>query len=248
MASTSEIGHAKNVATFEKLISSVTGYGSTYNPSKTALTLASLQTLYTNANVANSTLTSATTANKLAAGARDAAFKPFSNLITRISNALKATDAPKQTIENAKTLVRKLRGGRARKKLTDEEIQALAEQGIETKEISISHMSFDNRIENFDSLIDLLSSTAEYTPNETELQVESLTTHSTELKTLNSAAINTATQYSNALIARNQLFYAPNTGLVDVALATKAYIKSVFGASSPQYKLVAKLTFKRYKI
>jgi ADP-heptose:LPS heptosyltransferase len=75
-----------------------------------------------------------------------------------------------------------------------------------------------------------------------------LTTHSTELKTLNSAAINTATQYSNALIARNQLFYAPDTGLVDVALATKAYIKSVFGASSPQYKLVAKLTFKRYKI
>jgi hypothetical protein len=248
MASTSESGHAKNVATFEELISSVTGYGSSYNPSKTALTLAALQTVFTNAKTANSTLITATTVNKNAAGAREAAFKPLSKLITRIFNSLKATDAPKQTIENAQTLVRKLQGKRASAKLSDEEKQALAAQGIEPKEISTSQMSYDNRIENFDSLINLLSSTAEYAPNETDLQVESLTTLSTELKTLNSAAINTATQYSNALIARNQILYAPDFGLFDLARDTKAYVKSVFGASSPQYKQIAKLTFKNYKV
>ena len=40
MASTSETGHAKNVANFEDLISFVTGYGATYNPTKVPLKLA----------------------------------------------------------------------------------------------------------------------------------------------------------------------------------------------------------------
>lgn len=37
MASTSETGHAKNVANFQDLIEFVTGYGATYNPSKQSL-------------------------------------------------------------------------------------------------------------------------------------------------------------------------------------------------------------------
>ena len=47
MASTSETGHAKNVANFQDLISFVTGYGAIYNPSKNALKLPQLNTLYT---------------------------------------------------------------------------------------------------------------------------------------------------------------------------------------------------------
>jgi hypothetical protein len=39
MASTSETGHAKNVANFQDLIAFVKGYGTTYNPSKSALKL-----------------------------------------------------------------------------------------------------------------------------------------------------------------------------------------------------------------
>jgi len=49
MASTSETGHAKNVANFEDLISFCTGYGATYNPSKAAIKIAALTTLQTNA-------------------------------------------------------------------------------------------------------------------------------------------------------------------------------------------------------
>lgn len=45
MPSTSETGHAKNVANFETLISFCTGYGATYNPSRDALKVANLQTL-----------------------------------------------------------------------------------------------------------------------------------------------------------------------------------------------------------
>lgn len=44
MASTSETGHAKNVANFQDLIEFVTAYGATYNPSKNNLQLPQLIT------------------------------------------------------------------------------------------------------------------------------------------------------------------------------------------------------------
>ena len=47
MASTSETGHAKNVANFDDLISFVTGYGTAYNLSKATIKLTALQTLST---------------------------------------------------------------------------------------------------------------------------------------------------------------------------------------------------------
>jgi hypothetical protein len=49
MASTTETGHAKNVATFEDLMSFCTVYGATYNPSKAALKLPALTTQNTGA-------------------------------------------------------------------------------------------------------------------------------------------------------------------------------------------------------
>lgn len=39
MTSTSETGHAKNVANFDDLVSFVTGYGTAYNPSKASIKL-----------------------------------------------------------------------------------------------------------------------------------------------------------------------------------------------------------------
>ena len=54
MASTTETDHAKNVATFEGLISFCTGYGATYNPSKAALKLPALATQLSKRSIASS--------------------------------------------------------------------------------------------------------------------------------------------------------------------------------------------------
>ena len=45
MASTIETGHAKNVAIFQQLTLYITGFGTAYNPSNPALSLAALQQL-----------------------------------------------------------------------------------------------------------------------------------------------------------------------------------------------------------
>lgn len=105
-------------------------------------------------------------------------------------------------------------------------------------------MGFDNRIDNFDRLIQLLITIAEYAPNETDLKTATLTTYFQSLQATNAAAGDAETNLDNARIARNEVLYQPSTGLVDVASAVKLYVKSVFGATSAQYKQVTALTFK----
>jgi hypothetical protein len=247
MASTIETGHAKNVANFEQLVSFCTGYGATFNPAKATIKLAALTTLLTNVKTAISNVNAAIPAYKNAVTTRETAFEPLNKFVTRIMNALKATDTTQQVDENARTLVRKLQGRRATAKLTDEEKKALADAGKSQKEVSASQLSFDNRLDNFDKLIKLLGSITQYAPNEADLKVIALTTLLTDLKTKNSAVITAITPLSNARIARNDALYKENTGLVDIALDVKSYVKSVYGASSPQYKQISKLEFKRIK-
>jgi hypothetical protein len=247
MTSTTETGHAKNVANFDDLISFVTAYGATYNPSKATIKLTALQTLSTNAKNAISAVNATMPALSNAVAAREVAFEPLNKLITRVSNAIKATDTTEQVDENVKTLVRKIQGTRAKPKATEEEKAAAAAEGKVIKDISSSQMSFDSRLDHFDKLIKLLTSLTLYAPNEAELKVTALTALYTDLKTKNSAVVNATAPLSNARITRNDILYKANTGLVDIAIDTKTYIKSVFGASSPQYKQVSGLEFKTVK-
>ena len=116
-----------------------------------------------------------------------------------------------------------------------------------TKNISASQMSFDQRIENLDKLIQLLAAQPAYIPNEPELSVAGLTTTLNTMRTTNTTAVNAYTPVSNARINRNTVLYAEGTGLVDIAGDVKIYVKSVFGATSPQYKQVSGLKFTKVK-
>jgi len=91
MASTSETGHAKNVANFEDVISFCTGYGATYNPSKVAIQLPSLNALRTNAENAVADVNSANTAFINATNARQIAFNPVKLFIPAKLTPLPAT-------------------------------------------------------------------------------------------------------------------------------------------------------------
>ena len=248
MASKSESGHAKNVANFDELILFIISYGATYNPSKAGIQLAALQAISEQAKKAIDLVNSALANYGNAVAARAVAFDPLSKFITRVMNALVATDASQKVEENVRSLVRKIKGTRATAKKTVEEKQAAAAEGKSTKEISTSQMSFDSRLANFKKLIKLLESISEYAPNEEELSIAGLTTLYDTLKAKNDDAAASISPLSNARIARNELLYANKTGLVDTALDAKAYIKSVYGASSPQYKQVSKLKFKKVKV
>ena len=247
MTNTSETGHAKNVTNLESLITSIIALETSYNPSRDSIKLPALQALLTASKESLNAVNIAQAAYSNAVAARKVAFEPFSKLITRVMNSLKASGASTQVVQSARTIVRKLQGRRASAKITEEEKKALEAEGKEVNQISASQMSFDNRIENFDRLIMLLSSIPLYNPNEAELKVETLKALHNQLKEKNTEVILPIVQLSNSRIARNKILYSENTGLVDVALDSKTYIKSIFGATSPQYKQISKLRFIRPK-
>lgn len=245
--STSETGHAKNVANFGELISFCTGYGASYNPNKAALQLTSLTTLQTVAANKLAAVNTLLTPWSNAVSEREIIFKPLSKLITRVINALDASDVPSQILDNAKTIARKIQGRRSSPKNNTSQTDPAAPEEESAKNISASQMSFDNRIENLDKLIQLLSAQTAYAPNETELTTESLTTLLAEMRSANTTAIEAYTPLSNSRIDRDNTLYKEDAGLVDIAGDVKKYVKSVFGASSPQYKQISGLKFVKVK-
>ena len=93
MSKTSESGHAKNMTNLESLISAITLFGEKYNPSKESIKLTSLQALLVSTKESFNAHYAAQTAYSKAVDNREIAFEPLSKLITRINNALKASDS-----------------------------------------------------------------------------------------------------------------------------------------------------------
>jgi hypothetical protein len=248
MPSTSETGHAKNIANFEDLISFCNGYGASYNPSKEALTIAKLQDLQSNAKTSLQQAKTTKTSFDNATNARQLAFKDLKPLATKVVNALSVSGATDLAIADAKTINRKIQGAKANGDTKAPATPADPNAPAPTdKTISTSQQSYDSLIDHFTKLIESVSQDANYKPNETELQTVTLQTKLDSLKTANSNLINGYTNWSNARINRNSVLYNPLTGLVQTALEVKKYVKSVFGASSPQFKQVSGLEFTNVK-
>lgn len=244
MATNPETGHAKNVANFANLLSFVIAYGAKYNPTKSSIKLPALQTMSTLASEAIDAVNDALPPYSNAVAAREGVFSPLNKFITRVVNAFNATDASSQVKDNVKTIARKIQGTRATPKKTEIEKAAAKAEGKDIHEISASQTSYDNRLDNLDKLIKLLTSVPLYAPNETDLKLTALTALYDDLKVKNTAVVNATTPLSNARIARNEILYKEKTGLIDTTNDIKSYIKSVFGATSPQFKQVSKIRFK----
>jgi len=102
-------------------------------------------------------------------------------------------------------------------------------------------------VEHFSSIIEILIQNPAYNPNENDLKVTSLQDKLSDMQTKNSELIDAYTQYSNAMLERNQTLYNPLSGLVQTSKEIKQYVKSIFGASSPQFKQINGIEFKVIK-
>lgn len=245
-----ETGHSKNVANLEDLISYCTAYGAAYNPTKNAIKLPALNTLLTTAKGNLNTVTSTLTAFHNATNAREIAFEPVKALSTKILNALIACGASDQTINDFKTINRKVQGKRAGSKLTKADAGKLIDPNSTTppaeetdSSISAAQLSYDSLVDHYTKIVALLTTEPLYNPNEANVKITALNTLLTSLNSTNTGVINATTAYSNARIARNKTLYLPNTGLIDIVKDVKAYIKSVFGATSPEYKQISGIKF-----
>lgn len=238
MKSQSETGHAKNVANFQDLIEFVTGYGAAYNPTKASLQLPQLVALKASAEAALSDVIDTNTSFNATVNERMIAFSDLKSLSTRLVNALQTTDATDETIKDAKTFNRKMQGKRASAVQTPTDPNAPA-----PKTISTSQQSYDQLIQHLAGLTAVLNSEPSYAPNETELTVATLQAKIADLTAKNTAVATAYARVSNARIERNNVLYDTNRGLVETAFEVKKYVKSVFGASSPQYAQISGIKF-----
>ncbi len=242
MSSTSEQGHTKNVDNFQDMINVCTTFGSQYQPSRADIQILSLQGTLTSARTELDNVLAHNTTIESIINHRREKFGMIPNLATRVINALDASGASDAIVRDAKTHLKKIRGKRANT------APATNPDGTPVQTISVSQRSFDKMIEHFKAVMSLTLSDSNYAPNEVDLQAASLNGVIADLEASNSAESVASAQLSSALIARNAVLYTPNTGLCDIASEVKKYIKSVFGAQSPQYKLVSKIQFSKRKL
>ncbi len=240
MASTSEVGHAKNIANLNLLNTKIIAVGAIYNPSNPKLLLSNLQNIYTSAFNQQESVNSLVAPYSVAVDKREIIFKPLNSELTKLRKAYKATAGVTQVqLEDFMTIVRKLKGVRKSAPTTStnsDEAQT---------NYSTSQMSYDQRTNNMDLLIALLQNTPNYNPNETEYQIATYQAKKAEMLAKTQAVADTFVPLNNARSLRNTTLYKAEDNLVDLANKAKNYLFTILDASLAQYKAIAKIKFKK---
>jgi hypothetical protein len=242
MSSKIESGINTYVGHFDRLIDACESFGASYRPVPQNLLIPALRAQSEAVKAAITAVDSALPAYVAAEGARYAKFALLPPLATRVQAAAAVLGLPESIIVHIKEVVRKIRGQRAQK-LPDN-----PPEGDTEKHISVSQKSFDEQIEHLNQLIALVDSQPAYVPAETDITVASLKIFLEDMRALHSAAVAAGFPVDAARQHRNELLFAPQTGMMPTGLAVKEYVKAAFGASSPQYKEVKPITFKNRKL
>lgn len=260
MASKTEDGHIKTVNNLQLVIEHLNTYGPQYNPSNAAISLAALNAKLAEAQTAMAGHRVIENAYANATDAREPLFDQLPPLSTRIVNALKASGASPLTVNNAQAILRRIRGVRkTRKKKGDispapetpagltplPEAQNGAPEAETVLNHSVSNRSHDQLTENFAKLLQVVQDEPLYQPNEVDITVSALQTYVAQLNAHNGTVAGQVASYASSLAGRNAILYAPQNGIPDLAQAVKAYVKSVFGAASVQFKTINAISFRR---
>ncbi|MGB4774111.1 MAG: hypothetical protein WBP45_02975 [Daejeonella sp.] len=241
MKKKSETGHAVNVANLGTLVRRCKSYAAAYQPSNPAIAIVELEATHAASRASIKKVNLVEKTYSKLAGIRRVAFNPLSALGARILRSFSSCKASAEDINTAKAAVRKLRGQRAEKK----EAPDLENPEEDTQNISVSQMGFDNRINNFDRLVQTVKLEPKYNPNEAELKVSGLEDLHEDLNLKNEAARDAGETLDDARKERDRLLYAEDTGLVSLAADVKNYVWSVYGPTSTEYKQISGITFRR---
>jgi valyl-tRNA synthetase len=234
--STSEVGHAKNVANFSELIQLLEEMGPLYNPTNPAIETAALNTLRDNLAISIENLAYKIAPFKIAVANRENAFTDLSKKATRVRNSFKSMGLSTAENDNIATVVRKIRGDKAIRRVENLE-------NAETESISNAQLSYTSRATNLQSLASLLSAYPAYAPNEIDLTTLKLSQFYDELKDLNNEAANKTFALITARKERNDLLYNNPGNLLSLVNPIKDYLKSVVGANA-YYRAAVRLKFK----
>lgn len=241
MASSSESGHAVNIANLKLLADKCAGFGAPYNPSNTDITVVNMKAKWTTVNTAQGVLTTAAEAAKEPINQRNILISPIDKLITRSFNYLDSTKASAQVKKDAKGIADKIRGFGSTKKTTT----TPPEGGTpDILTVSNSQQSYVQKAENYLKYCELINTIVLYAPNEADLKVIAMKALYQPIKDANDAIGTILAPVEQARLDRDHDLYDDETGVIDIAKACKKYVKGLFGATSPEAKLVVGIKFR----
>jgi len=235
----------QNVDNMELFTERVSTFQPAYDPAETRLSIQNQKQIKASGDEVLLGVTVAESACNNTISARTDAFSAIDPLVTRVINALRISDVQEQTIQQGESIVREIRNKRATV-ITPPAISAGGTQNGELPKTNKMHSgSFNTKTENFRRLIVLLSTIPAYKPKETDLTVDALKTKLEALNLVNSASKTADAMANAARTQRDIVLYAAKTGLVDIAMDSKLYVKSAYGALSTQYKSISGILFTR---
>jgi len=240
-------GAGSNVTNLNSLNSAILGFGNRYNPINALITLTALQAVYLSGLNAVNAVDILQPANTNAKNSRSTTFDGLDKLTTRIGNSFKSIVTDEPAREHVRSLVNLIQKGRVNRKKPKAADALIPEDPTTVKEISSHKSGYDKQLDNLYKLIQFLASFPSYKPNGTDLTVAGLSALYSNLTAKNQAVTETQVQLDNARMNREAILYQPGAGLVQLSNDSKSYVKSVFGANSPEYKQISKLRFVFYK-
>lgn len=242
MKSNNETSHANNVANFGQLLSDCTGFNNMYQPTLSRISISSLESVNAAASNAMKEMSVAENAFNKVQNEREDVFSPLKQLCTRITNSFAVCGAPAGSVTDLKAANKKVQGGSS--KSAAAKAKKLSEETPDAKTRSQSQQGYDNLLANFSMMYEILKDETLYNPNENDLKTETIQSLIEQMDLKNKAVQKANTNLDIARIARDKVLYAPQTGMYDISQETKKYVKSVFGAKSPEFKKVSGIKLK----
>lgn len=237
----SESGDMKLLGNFSKLVELIS-IAPNYNPANAAIKVPALNAQKAAALAAVAEIGTKEAPYKAAVNERQEGFEGLGPVVSRSGNMLQASGASKKIIEDARTQSRKISGRRKAARVKDDPNTPKSEA---TRTHSVSQLSYENIVGNFDDYIAILQTVTSYAPNEADLKITGLTALANDLKAKNEAVNTTFAPVSAARGLRDQLLYLNEDCVVNIALLVKAYTRGAFGKDSQIFKSIKGLAFER---
>jgi hypothetical protein len=235
----SENTPAKALGNFLDIITKVELNGN-YMPSNTYLLSSSMKILHTDASLALDAFHSNKAIMLSAKKERVKTVDLVKTTSRRVVNFLKASGADDDKIEQAMAMYRMIHGYKAPGPVKPV-ATVTPNTADDTKKKSNKQGSQDSLVQNFQKLIHVLKTETLYKPNEADLKITGLDALVTKFKADDLAAATADAASEKAKASLEKIFDDPKKGVQVVMAGVKLYAKAAFGASSMEYKSLAKI-------
>lgn len=218
---------AKTVGSFDKVLATCKSIGASYQPKAPGLTPTALSQLLERAQQSLRAATETRIAYRMAVNDRKESFKGLRKLAVRVVRMMAAfTKGDDPHYEDAVLIKNKFNA--VRRKKSAEQTQP-GEVAQATR--SSGRLSYDQQMETFSNLVQLVSQIGSYDVAEPDLTLEALQQKLDELHATSDAVIKANTAFIKARLERNEVIFGKE-GILATRKAVKDYILSAFGRES----------------